>query len=224
MYEKDEYFYRKIFRDICLGYTKFNLKDSLLYIKHLHANDYIDVNEKEEVFLNKAKERGLPMESESLQSAIEEGLWNQEDENFLESQELFLNNLKKTKSNLNLKSEKDRHQKIIDEEEAKLNKKRNEKSAMLGNTAEAYASKQVNDYFIVNSFYSDDKLTKKHLTEEKFNELSYSEIGEYTKANNLIVSTFSEENIQKIVLEEFFFHLCILVKNLRSFLENPLLS
>lgn len=205
MYEKDDYFYRKIFRDVCLGYTEVLVKNKNLYVKHLHANDYIAVNEKEEVFLSKAKKRGLPTEEESLKTALDDGMWTEDDENFLETQQMFLENLQKTKNNLNLKSEKDRHQKIINEEQGKLNKKKNERASLLGNTAEAYASKQINDYFVANCFYTDKSFQKRFLSDEDFNELSYSDIAEYTKVNNLIVSTFCEENMQKIVLEEFFF-------------------
>ncbi|MDG1089692.1 MAG: hypothetical protein P8P37_02355 [Candidatus Marinimicrobia bacterium] len=205
MYEKDEYFYRKVFRDVCLGYTKTSVKDNVLYAKHLHANDYIAVNEKEETFLSKAKKRGLPTEEEALKIIFEDDLWTEKDENFLETQQIFLENLQRTKNNLNLKSEKDRHQKIIDEEQAKFNNKKNERISLLGNTAEAYASKQINDYFVANSFYLDKKFKKRFLSDQDFNELSYSDIAEYTKVNNLMVSTFCEENIQKIVLEEFFF-------------------
>ena len=205
MYDKDQYFYRKIFRDICLGYSKVKYNNNELYVKHFHSHDYIEINEKESEYLEKAKKRGLPLEEKSLSDAIENELWSQSDEDFIERQKIFLENLKKTKNNLNLKSERDAHQKIIDKEELSLNKKLSEKIDILGNTAEAYASKQINDYYIINSFFSDKQLNNKYLSDDLFNELSYSEIKDYTDINNSVVKTLSEENIQRMILEEFFF-------------------
>jgi len=205
MYDEDDFLYRKIFRDICLGYSKLNLKKEVLYLKHLHANDYIHVNEKEKFFLEKAKKRGIPEEEEALAQIFKDGIWTEEDENFIDSQSIFIKNLLKTKDNLNLKSERDAHQKIIDEEQEKLNKKKLERNNLLGNTAEAYASKQANDFFIVNSFYSDESLLTKHLTDDMFDNLSYSEIKSYIDLSNSMVTCFTEENIQKVILEDFFF-------------------
>ena len=221
MYEKDEYFYRKIFRDICLGYTKSTFKDQVLYVKHLHANDYIEISEKEESFLQKAKDRGIPTEEKALSDAIENELWTEKDEDFISSQEIFVENLVKTKSNLNLKSERDAHQKIIDEESLKLNKKLAEKSQILGNTAEAYSTKQVNDFFIVNSFYKNQDLKEKFLTNDLFDELSYSEIKELTEINNSVAKSLSTDNIQKMILEEFFFPFMYVAEGPMEFYGKP---
>lgn len=221
MYEKDDYFYRKIFRDICLGYSKSYYKKDELYVKHLHANDYIDINEKQDLFLKKAIERGLQTEKKCLEEAIENDIWSEKDESFIDSQEIFIDNLLKTKSNLNLKSERDAHQKIIEEEQEKLNKKLSERQSILGNTAESYSSKQINDYFIINCFYKDEHLKTKYLSEDFFANLSYSEIKELTQINNSVVKSVSEENIQKIVLEEFFFPFMYMADGPHSFFGKP---
>jgi len=205
MYEEDDHFYRKIFRDICLGYTKVNQDDKTFFVKHFHSNDYLDFTFKEKYFLEKAVKRGIPTEAESLKQAKDGGLWTDKDESFIDSQEYFVENLKKTKVNLNLKSERDAHQKVIDEEEQKLFLKKQEKVKILGSTAESYASKQMNDFFITSAFYSSPEFKQKLFSEDVFNEMSYSEIAYYIKINNSLNKVLNEDTIQRVVLEEFFF-------------------
>ena len=130
MYEEDDHFYRKIFRDIVQGYTEVESGNDTFFVKHFHANDYLEFAHKEKSFLKKAISRGIPTEAEALKEAKNSGGWTDEDETFVDSQQYFVDNLIKTKANLNLKSERDSHQKIIDEEAQKLLVKKNEKITM----------------------------------------------------------------------------------------------
>ena len=147
----------------------------------------------------------MPTEKEALEEAIKEGLWTSEDDDFLETQKMFLENLNKSKNHLLLKSEKEQHQKTIDEETAKLNSKLLEKNELVKNTATHYSKNQINDYYILKSFFKNSELSDSIFSIEEFSDLTYSELADIIKINNEHTKLFSEENIQKMVLEEFYF-------------------
>jgi len=221
MYEEDSYFYRKIFRDVIQSYTKIESGNDSFFAKHFHANDYLEFAHKEKLFLEKATSRGIPTEAEALNEAKNNGGWTDKDEAFVDSQQYFVDNLIKTKVNLNLKSERDFHQKTIDEETQKLLVKKNEKIKILGSTAEGYASKQMNDYYIINSFYTSPSLEKKLFPDEVFNEMTYKEIAFYIKINNSLNKIFNEGAIQRLVLEEFFFPFMYICDRPSEFFGKP---
>jgi hypothetical protein len=197
--------YRRSFRDIVKGFTKKDLDGNILYIKHLTTHDQVDLEDIEKAFYEKAKKRGLETEKEKLLFLEKEGSWNKEDELFIEKQIDFIKNLNKTKSQLVLKSQIDAQQKLIIKENNILNKKINEKNTLLGSTCESYAKQRVNDYYITKSFFKDDSLLKPLHSEEEYDNLSYSEIGKLVKIHNSQFNNFSEENIQKLILQDFYF-------------------
>jgi len=197
--------YRRSFRDIVKGYTKKSYQDEVFFIKHLTTHDQVDLEDIEIDFYNKAKKKGLSTEEERIASLKEDGLWSDEDEKFIDSQTSFIENLTRTKAQLILKSQIDQHQKLIDTEVQKLNKKLSDKQELIGSTCEAYAKQRVNDYYIGRSFFKDEEFTEPLYEENDFYELSYSEVGELVKIHNDQFTQFSEDNIQKIILQDFFF-------------------
>lgn len=224
MHEKDSFFYKKLFLDISNRCSPVEYSNKEVYIKHLCSEDYIKLNQKEKFYYDKALKRGLPTEKEALKKAINEGEWTQKDEDFLETQQSFIDNLHKSKSHLLLQSEKDRHQKTIDEETIKLNKKILEKDQVIKNTAEVYARKQNNDFYIFSSLYKNKSLTEALFSTEQFEELSYTDIGDLIIINNNHANDFSEENIQIMVLQDFFFPYMFLCEKPTELFGLPAIS
>jgi len=206
MYEKsDKTLFQKIFRDITQGFSKTCYEGKPIFIKHLKPEDYILINEKENEILNKAIKRGLKTEKEALDDAIKDDLWTKEDEDFIFQQEHFLDNLRKTASQLLLKSEREKHAILIKEEQEKLNKKLLQKQSLTQHTAEQYAKNKINDFFLTFVFFKNQTLKDVFFSESDFYDLNYSEVLKLIKINNNFSSVFSELNIQKLILEEFFF-------------------
>ena len=221
MYEDNDFFYKKLFLEIGNGYSEIEYSNEETYIKHLRTEDYIELNKKEKFYYKKALSRGLATEKTTIDAAIKDGEWKEEDEGFIETQKAFVDNLHKSKAHLLLQSEKDRHQKTIDEETEKLNKKILEKNEILKNTAEAYARKQNNDYYIFSCLFKDKALKEPFFSKDQFVELSYTELGELIKLNNKHSESMSEEVIQKMVLEEFFFPYMFLCERPTELFGNP---
>ena len=63
-----------------------------------------------------------------------------------------IENLAKSKSQLILKSQIDKQQKLIESETSKLNEKILAKENLIGHTCEKYAKQRVNDHYIGRSF------------------------------------------------------------------------
>tara|TARA_Y100000361_G_C11143642_1_gene336674 strand:- start:194 stop:1195 length:1002 start_codon:yes stop_codon:yes gene_type:complete len=206
MYDKENSSkYRRIFRDVVRGYSIVNIDNQPFYIKHLTVHDQVDLEDIEEQFYEKARKRGIPTEKESLKDLINDGMWKKEDDDFIERQQSYLENLVKGKGQLILKSQLDKQDSIIEEETKKLEEKINEKNNLLGNTCEKYARQRINDHYILKSFFKDRKFKEEVYDQKEFDELSYSEISKFIKVHNELFTLFSEENIQKLILEDFFF-------------------
>jgi len=198
--------YRRMFRDVVKGYTKEESEElGLLYIKNLNTHDQVDLEEIEEKFFNKAKKKGLPSEEERIKDLKKDKLWSDEDENFIISQSSFIENLAKSKSQLILKSQIDKQQKLIESETSKLNEKILAKENLIGHTCEKYAKQRVNDHYIGRSFFKDEIFQEPLYTEEEYDELTYSHLSSLVKIHNDQFKAFSEENIQKMILQDFFF-------------------
>ena len=213
--DKNGTLYRKIFRDIVQGFTKVLNNEEVIYIKHLTAHDQVDIEDIEYDFFLKAKNRGLKTEEEALIELKKDQAWTDEDEKFISTQKAYIENLYKGKSQLILKSQIDNQEKLIEKELEKLDKKLNEKAELLGETCEKYSKKRSNDFYITKSFYKDSSLTNKLYGEKEFDEVDYTRLSELVSIHNNHFKVFSEDNIQKMILEDFFFAYM-------SFSEDPM--
>ena len=84
-----------------------------------------------------------------------DGTWTSDDETKLFELEGYIKTLEKTKSKLPLPSQKETHQKLINEEQAKLLQLKLQKKELVGKTATEYASSRSNEDFLRNLLYKD---------------------------------------------------------------------
>ena len=118
---------RKIFRDVVRGFSTTTLEEDFVYIKHLTPHDQVELEEIEEKYFNIALRKGVPTEEDMLAYLKDEGQWTDKDEKFIQDKELFLENLRKAKTKLVLKSEIDKQAALIDKEQKLLDDKQIEK-------------------------------------------------------------------------------------------------
>jgi len=219
--DKDESFYKILFYEICNGYSESFFGGHHCYIKHLNLQDYCKFNMKENAYLDKAIKRGIPQEKDVLQNAIDQGDWSKEEDSEVDAIELYLDNLKQTKKNLIIQAEKDLHQKMIDEELLKLKILKSKKDSLLMNTAEKYAAKQLNDFFIQKTFFKDENLKNFLYTSDEFDELSHGEISNLVKEFNSFHKKYSEDNIKNCVLQAFFNPYMFITNDAIDFFGKP---
>ena len=195
---------RKIFRDVVRGFSTTTLEEDFVYIKHLTPHDQVELEEIEEKYFNIALRKGVPTEEDMLAYLKDEGQWTDKDEKFIQDKELFLENLRKAKTKLVLKREIDKQTALIDKEQKLLDDKQIQKIGLIGNTCEKYAKDRLNDFYMIKSFFADDKLQEPLFNQDKFDELDNHDIKKVVYKYNEIFEGFSEESIQYTILEDFY--------------------
>ena len=186
------------------GYSRFDLFGQTLFFRHFSLRDQNLISGNYEKYKSTAISRGIETEKETYERLKNDGDWTHDDDLKISELQSYISNLKKTKSKLFLPSQMEKHQKIIDEEEIKLNILINKKNDLVNTTAEAYASKMSNEEFLRLLIYEDQDLKKLKFSEEQFGELTATELSELSSKYLDLSNSFNEDNIQKIVLEDFF--------------------
>lgn len=194
-----------MFRDISRGYTTTQLFDVEVYIKHLTTHDQVDLEEIQDEYYSDAQFRGVPTEEEMLSFLRESGDWEDSDDEEITKLQEFIDILQSQKSHLLLKSKIDQQNELIDIERAKLNEKLYEKQQLLGTTCEKYSAERVNDFYIIRSFFYDADFKRPIFNEKSYGELDSKQLKSVIDTYNKAFNIYSEENIKKLVLEDFYF-------------------
>jgi len=209
--------YKRVFRDVCNGFSECWLGDKKVYIKHFSIFDQVDLEDVYEYYYDKAKARGLPTEEENLKLLIEEGEWSEEADADIKKEEELLESLIAQKSALVLKSKIDKKREEINNQRDVVNKKIMTKKGLLGSTCEKFADDRVNDLYITKSFYLDTELSQKLYSDEEFNELGNKDLVILIQSYNKIMDASSEENVKRLALEDFFFPYLSLTESPKDF-------
>jgi hypothetical protein len=186
------------------GYSRFDFNGQTLFFRHFCLRDQYLISSNYEKYKSIAINKGIETEAEIYERLKKDETWTEDDNLKIAELETYISNLKKTKKKLFLPSQMEQHQKIIDEEQEKLNNLNNRKRELVSVTAESYANKMANEEFLRLLIHEDAVSKKLRFSEEEFGELDSSEIKIISSAYLEASERFSEDNIQKIVLEDFF--------------------
>jgi len=218
----DKINFRFLFKDIVQGFSRVEIGGEVLFIKHLSALDQTDLEQLEEEFLNNALQRGLPSEKEMLERLKEEGLWQEKDESALAQQREYIKSLLNARKQLFLKHDIEDNITKTKEGEQKLSVLEQGKEELVGQTAEKYSKSRVSDHYILKSFFTEKNLTQNVFTEEKVDALSKSELLKIIRTYNNQSEKFRDENIQKLVLQDFYSPYFPFSDNVMNFYDKPL--
>ena len=200
----DQKDYRRIYTEIVDGCSTSFIGPQRIYIKHQSVSDVVDYEIIYDKYYSYATDRGLLNEEVLLEELRKNGIWTEQDESEIKSQQFFLDNLSRSKGNLYLQAAIDKANEQELEAEKKLFEIKQKKDSLLLNSVENYAQNRANDYFVSRSFFRDVK-QKEHLyTEEEFEFLDISEIKKVIHCYNSFSDKFSELSIQRLVLQDFF--------------------
>tara|TARA_B100000212_G_scaffold136765_1_gene102994 strand:+ start:12942 stop:13928 length:987 start_codon:yes stop_codon:yes gene_type:complete len=196
--------HRKAFRDVVRGYSSAVFDDGLVYIRHLTPHDQVELEDITDLYIERAKKRGLPTNQDMMDLLEKEGDWTQKDERDVEKLQAFIETLQISKKKLVIKSAIDKQNEIIEQEQEKLNVKLLQKDNLIGNTCEKYAAQRTNDFYILKSFYKNESFDAPLYTEAEYDELDSRKIAELIKIYNDTFHFFSEDSIQYLILEDFY--------------------
>lgn len=217
-----EEFYISLVGEAFDGYTEALFHDRDIYIKHISIRDQRYLHKYYEKYKNIAVSKGLDLEKDRISYVLEEEIWDQESDLKIASLETEIGNLKRTIQNLNLRSQKEQLQKTILQRAEELYKLKSDRSEVVGQTAEDYASSRSGDEILRFLIFKNKELTEHLYSEEDFGELETWEIIELTKLQNGITERLSDDNIQKAVLRPFFSMYLSLCEDCGGFYRKPI--
>ena len=186
------------------GFSRFDLNRRTLFFRHFSLRDQNSISFCFDKYKNIALKRGIESEKEIYERLKNEKSWSEDDDLKLAELQSYIDNLKKTKSKLLLPSQKESHQKLIDEQSFKVNELLNTKKELIGMTAEEYATKMSNEEFLRLLIFKDENFKELAFDEDEFGSLVSTDILQISQNYFNISEKLSDENIQKIVLQDFF--------------------
>jgi hypothetical protein len=201
-----------IYTDILRGFTRITTKEfGEVFIKHFTIFDSASIDEFYSLHYDKAIKDGLPSFKSQQEQIIKDGFWSDEKESRLESYEPYIANLKVTRSKVFIKAQKVKIEKDIASATEELNKLRSEKMSLISLTAESFAMKKVNEFYVKEATFKKKDFSTPLLTEENFDELDEVELANLVNAYNSATNHLSPINIKKVAVSSFFlnyFYLC----------------
>lgn len=212
------------FTEIIKGYSTVEYRGSSIFVKHLGCSEKAIFDLRYKEFHKIAVDKGIPTEEQSLEAAKKDGFWSENDEAEIEKIQSYLERLNITKKNLFKSLEIKEIQKVIDEQKEKLIAKLTERRSVLGKTVEEYASNRSSDYIIYESFYKDEELKEKFFSIQEFEDMSYEELVEFILMYNSFMQDFTELNIQKTVLMDFFNQYFLVIDYPTEFFGSPMVK
>ena len=220
--QKPKVNFRYLFRDIVQGFSEARWDDKNLFIKHLSTLDQVELEELDEKYFQIAKDRGLPTLEDTEKRLQEEGLWSKADQGKIKEQELYVESLENTRKQLYLKSEIENNISQIKEAQIKLFQLKRKKDDLVGHTCEKYAAGKLNDFYILRSFYEDEQFKAPLFDDESLDELTKSEMHELIYLYNVKIGGLNDENVQKIILQDFYQPYYPFAENVMNFYNKPL--
>lgn len=195
---------RKSFSDISRGYSVALLEGHKVYIRHLSHHEQVDLDVLYKSFMMEAIKEGLPKEAAVLKRLSEEGEWTKKDDEELETIKTIIQRYTEAKKLIFRKSDLEAQNKLIEQEQRRYNEKLAMRVACLGTTAELYAERKINEYYIVESFFADPLFTKKVLTDEVFEHMTDHEVQDMIKLYNDEMEVVSDKNVKFLAIQDFF--------------------
>ena len=182
--------YRKNLVEIIDGSSTAFIKNNRVFIKHKNVSDVVDYEIIYDNYFDRARERGLPSESEVIEELEMAEVWTKEDEEFTKTQTHFIEGLKISKGQLFVESAKESIGRQLKEAEYDLNIHLAKRANLIANSAETYASNRANDYYVLRSFFKDKETKELLYTEEEFEYLNGSTLSEVMNQYNLFHNKF----------------------------------
>ena len=217
---KEDSILRSALSEILKGYS-YDFENSL-YIKHMCLDDYVNYERIYSHFYTRLENRGVESSEKLIDRAISQGLWSDHKQSEMDELEGLCKQLRDTVDKALAKDMKDHARKELRENESKYYNFLNQKESITSSSIENLTDKRMNEYYIINSLYEDELLTRKKFNEKDFNEIEQDELSKFIKSYNKYISKFAISNIKKVVIKSFFRESWDLVDNSYYYFGKPI--
>jgi hypothetical protein len=220
---------QRLYIYICKGFNEIKLnKYKTVYFKHHTHEDRVDLKLRYLEYISEAESAGIKKENDYIDFYIKKKWWSSKKEAELGEKKIFLENLKKTRDRLLLPSQKQKIQEDVDIEEAALASILEERKSIINFTAEHYAEKKYNRYYLLKSLFKDDALNEKFADhEDEFLEIDDDEYVLLWSKIHSVVEFSKTENIKYLAASGFFQNLLLISggeKSAINFYGKPVVS
>lgn len=210
---------RYILSDIIKGYTLDREKG--IYIKHLTLDDYVDNEILYDNYYQKLRRKGVENNEELLSRMKKLDFWSDEKENQIKELEETLKVNRESSERATIKEMADQLKEEIKKNEKHYYSLLNEKMSFIAGSCETLAEKKVNEYYIIKSLYKDSNFKEPLLTEEDMEDMD-TDINKYVKIFVKKMDKFSDKNIKKIAIKNFFRNSWDLAKSTFEYYGQPI--
>lgn len=208
---------RKVFSEICAGFSIYRLNNKTVYIKHFSVIDNLEIDYYYDTSYKEFISRGILTEQEKLDFLIKNGLWLSKDEELIKNTREVLRDLYQSKRKVYKLSDITFYSEEIRKNEEYLGGLLNKKYELIGDTAESEAQKKSDLLLIQKSFFSDQSLKTPLYSTDQFEYLSIHETNKLFDLYQTVNSDVSDNTIRKISVQRFFHDLFFLSENVKDF-------
>jgi len=187
------------FNDIIRGYSQVQTaKFGNIIIKHFNSLDMTEIDSVYYENLEKAKKEGLLTAEDQIKKLIKNNLWTEDKEKQIKDKQEEIKSLQLTLSKVYLDREKKTINTRIKEAQQNLISLESERLEVIGYTAETYANKKTNQFFIYIALKNPNH--KNLFSANEFEQLEDEELGELVLIYNKITSRFDSQNLKRVAL------------------------
>jgi len=214
--------YGRIYSEICRGFSTDIIEKSAVYFKHPTVAEHFSTYANYDLFIREGRKKGLLLESEKVEEAIDGGWWSSDKESKINFLRKTVQNLFKTRDRLLYASQKVEIEKQIRQNEAILITYTKERREIVGYSLEDYAhSKLTEELLIVFTYKNSDFTQRLFSNRHEYYNLTDGHVEKIKNAFDTFSRVFNHETIRKIAACGFFQNLVYLNEDAYSFWGNP---
>lgn len=202
---------RRAFVDICKGYSKAVYRGKDVYIRHLSHFNHLHYDLLQQQYEDEAIAKGAKREEDRLKELRAQGKWSDEKERDIIRQKdgiaRFEDTIRVTAQPSVVKGLTIQ----VEEEKTKLYTMLSEKANLLGMTAEVYAQRMLNDYYVVTNLFATEDLKTPLFTFDSFDDLEDSLVEEILKIYHAAIEPCGDQQLRFLAVQDFFssyYNLC----------------
>lgn len=195
---------KKVYSDICRGYSIGIWERKSIYIKHLTHHDQVEIDEFYDQALAAAIGRHIRTEKEQIKWLADKKLWTIKDDIQIKQHQGYIDNLIKTKNTLFIKAQIEPIQKSLEDAIVKQKVDLRRKDELLGLTAEKVAEQKMQFEYLRLAFYKDSGLSEKLFSVKDISRLSDEDANSVLSLYIDSISSMDNQSLRKISVSNYF--------------------
>ena len=219
-----ESFLIKCYDDILRGYTSVDLDAGRLFIKHFNYLDNYQIELQKEKYCKELELKNIKSEKEIKEQLFSNGSWTIKEEEELGGLEDFIDRMKESKKIYLRQSERDNADRLMAEEQVKIDVLKNKLNSFLLHSKERLLEKKITSFYIYQSFFCEKEFLTPYFDRDKIEEIDEGEFNKYIEIYFNSVGKISGDVLQQIAVEDFFAGPFSISKSVREFFDKPLYS